>query len=49
MVDEVGELMLASFPFYNFSQSVIEEEWWLGEKYDGVRCCWNAIHNKAYL
>jgi hypothetical protein len=22
---------------------------WMGEKYDGIRCCWNPIQEKAYL
>ena len=22
---------------------------WMGEKYDGIRCCWNSIRNKMYL
>jgi hypothetical protein len=22
---------------------------WMGEKYDGVRVCWNALQDKLYL
>eukprot|EP00026_Physarum_polycephalum_P003956 Phypoly_transcript_03973.p1 GENE.Phypoly_transcript_03973~~Phypoly_transcript_03973.p1 ORF type:complete len:646 (+),score=59.16 Phypoly_transcript_03973:3-1940(+) len=43
----VGELMLASFPtsssFDEFSSA-----WWLGEKYDGIRCCWNPVTETLY-
>eukprot|EP00026_Physarum_polycephalum_P002346 Phypoly_transcript_02352.p1 GENE.Phypoly_transcript_02352~~Phypoly_transcript_02352.p1 ORF type:complete len:819 (+),score=94.09 Phypoly_transcript_02352:352-2808(+) len=50
-VKQVGELMGASF-----SASVEgipntispEEPWWLGEKYDGIRCCWNPLNKTLY-
>eukprot|EP00026_Physarum_polycephalum_P001329 Phypoly_transcript_01330.p1 GENE.Phypoly_transcript_01330~~Phypoly_transcript_01330.p1 ORF type:complete len:878 (+),score=128.72 Phypoly_transcript_01330:456-3089(+) len=43
----VGELMFASFPLEKFA---VEEhgDWWTGEKYDGVRFCWNAEQKKLY-
>src|SRR3978361_259858 len=22
---------------------------WMGEKYDGIRCCWNSTHHVLYL
>lgn len=35
-IPDVGELMLASFA------TALPELWWVGEKYDGVRACWNG-------
>eukprot|EP00026_Physarum_polycephalum_P001040 Phypoly_transcript_01041.p1 GENE.Phypoly_transcript_01041~~Phypoly_transcript_01041.p1 ORF type:complete len:1163 (+),score=140.56 Phypoly_transcript_01041:229-3717(+) len=42
-IPHVGELMLASFPSnISFSAQVSKTNcWWMGEKYDGIRCCWN--------
>eukprot|EP00026_Physarum_polycephalum_P001944 Phypoly_transcript_01947.p1 GENE.Phypoly_transcript_01947~~Phypoly_transcript_01947.p1 ORF type:complete len:919 (+),score=98.36 Phypoly_transcript_01947:138-2894(+) len=43
-VPDVGELMLASFPTTRAQQKSISADhlfWWMGEKYDGIRCCWN--------
>eukprot|EP00026_Physarum_polycephalum_P004684 Phypoly_transcript_04707.p1 GENE.Phypoly_transcript_04707~~Phypoly_transcript_04707.p1 ORF type:complete len:664 (+),score=57.25 Phypoly_transcript_04707:58-2049(+) len=42
----VGELMLASFPMD--SDIIRRHHWWLGEKYDGIRCCWNPTLRKLY-
>jgi len=37
-VPNVGELMLASFvPTSSFNTDL----WWMGEKFDGMRACWN--------
>jgi DNA ligase-1 len=49
-VPHVGELMLASYPhFTNFHLSISpRNSWWMGEKYDGVRFCWNVIKRKLY-
>eukprot|EP00026_Physarum_polycephalum_P001831 Phypoly_transcript_01834.p1 GENE.Phypoly_transcript_01834~~Phypoly_transcript_01834.p1 ORF type:complete len:743 (-),score=122.50 Phypoly_transcript_01834:185-2413(-) len=42
-------LMLASFPssteMYDISD---QNQWWLGEKYDGVRCYWNPEDRQLY-
>jgi len=35
-VPDVGELMLAAVSF-----NVQPTNWWMGEKYDGIRACWN--------
>eukprot|EP00026_Physarum_polycephalum_P003709 Phypoly_transcript_03723.p1 GENE.Phypoly_transcript_03723~~Phypoly_transcript_03723.p1 ORF type:complete len:701 (+),score=48.32 Phypoly_transcript_03723:95-2104(+) len=44
-VPGVGELMVASFP--RVSQfSIIG--WWISEKYDGVRVCWNGSKRMLY-
>eukprot|EP00026_Physarum_polycephalum_P002929 Phypoly_transcript_02938.p1 GENE.Phypoly_transcript_02938~~Phypoly_transcript_02938.p1 ORF type:complete len:814 (+),score=92.26 Phypoly_transcript_02938:147-2588(+) len=50
-VPDFGEVMLASFPtslelFMSSFDS--ESSWWVGEKYDGVRCVWNTVHSKLY-
>eukprot|EP00026_Physarum_polycephalum_P001342 Phypoly_transcript_01343.p1 GENE.Phypoly_transcript_01343~~Phypoly_transcript_01343.p1 ORF type:complete len:974 (+),score=101.70 Phypoly_transcript_01343:154-3075(+) len=48
-IPHVGELMLVSFPSVGFEQSSeIDSPWWLGEKYDGVRCCWVPNNNSLY-
>eukprot|EP00026_Physarum_polycephalum_P000547 Phypoly_transcript_00548.p1 GENE.Phypoly_transcript_00548~~Phypoly_transcript_00548.p1 ORF type:complete len:911 (+),score=120.65 Phypoly_transcript_00548:114-2846(+) len=49
-VPDVGELMLASFPvdIKNLDYVQLKNEWWMGEKYDGIRCCWNNFENKLY-
>eukprot|EP00026_Physarum_polycephalum_P003756 Phypoly_transcript_03770.p1 GENE.Phypoly_transcript_03770~~Phypoly_transcript_03770.p1 ORF type:complete len:759 (+),score=109.95 Phypoly_transcript_03770:66-2279(+) len=46
----VGELMLASYPhFANFYLSLTaKNSWWMGEKYDGIRFCWNVTKRKLY-
>eukprot|EP00026_Physarum_polycephalum_P000389 Phypoly_transcript_00389.p1 GENE.Phypoly_transcript_00389~~Phypoly_transcript_00389.p1 ORF type:complete len:1231 (+),score=194.32 Phypoly_transcript_00389:52-3744(+) len=45
----VGELMLASFPpDSNFSASVSANTWWMGEKFDGIRCYWNPANKTGY-
>ena len=38
--------MYASFPADTFKISY--NSWWIGEKYDGIRCCWNHRHSKLY-
>eukprot|EP00026_Physarum_polycephalum_P000846 Phypoly_transcript_00847.p1 GENE.Phypoly_transcript_00847~~Phypoly_transcript_00847.p1 ORF type:complete len:1309 (+),score=236.62 Phypoly_transcript_00847:226-3927(+) len=46
---DVGELMLASFPIDSkFQSSIVPHNWWLGEKYDGVRCFWNSAQRAIY-
>eukprot|EP00026_Physarum_polycephalum_P001151 Phypoly_transcript_01152.p1 GENE.Phypoly_transcript_01152~~Phypoly_transcript_01152.p1 ORF type:complete len:1060 (-),score=94.29 Phypoly_transcript_01152:294-3473(-) len=35
----IKELMLASFVVDN--NFINQNTWWMGEKYDGIRCCWN--------
>eukprot|EP00026_Physarum_polycephalum_P002627 Phypoly_transcript_02635.p1 GENE.Phypoly_transcript_02635~~Phypoly_transcript_02635.p1 ORF type:complete len:741 (+),score=93.71 Phypoly_transcript_02635:157-2379(+) len=47
-VPDVGELMLPSFPMELPDFDISENTWWLGEKYDGMRCCWNPIQRKLY-
>eukprot|EP00026_Physarum_polycephalum_P001933 Phypoly_transcript_01936.p1 GENE.Phypoly_transcript_01936~~Phypoly_transcript_01936.p1 ORF type:complete len:910 (+),score=132.37 Phypoly_transcript_01936:109-2838(+) len=44
MIPDVGEVMLASFPsLQNFAKTITPQNtWWMGEKYDGVRACWNG-------
>eukprot|EP00026_Physarum_polycephalum_P001768 Phypoly_transcript_01770.p1 GENE.Phypoly_transcript_01770~~Phypoly_transcript_01770.p1 ORF type:complete len:893 (+),score=154.72 Phypoly_transcript_01770:58-2736(+) len=45
----VGELMLASFPQNQLEIFLTDENpWWVGEKYDGIRCCWNPVHKFLY-
>eukprot|EP00026_Physarum_polycephalum_P001959 Phypoly_transcript_01963.p1 GENE.Phypoly_transcript_01963~~Phypoly_transcript_01963.p1 ORF type:complete len:985 (-),score=156.37 Phypoly_transcript_01963:23-2977(-) len=48
-IPDVGELMYASFPPVNsFVQTISpDNKWWIGEKYDGIRCLWNP--NKKHL
>eukprot|EP00026_Physarum_polycephalum_P002504 Phypoly_transcript_02511.p1 GENE.Phypoly_transcript_02511~~Phypoly_transcript_02511.p1 ORF type:complete len:789 (+),score=87.01 Phypoly_transcript_02511:70-2436(+) len=41
-IPEIGELMLASFPVAKFNISRFSKTWWMGEKYDGIRCCWDS-------
>eukprot|EP00026_Physarum_polycephalum_P001627 Phypoly_transcript_01629.p1 GENE.Phypoly_transcript_01629~~Phypoly_transcript_01629.p1 ORF type:complete len:1030 (-),score=139.53 Phypoly_transcript_01629:75-3164(-) len=43
-----GELMQASFPSDISLLDFSNDDWWLGEKYDGVRCCWNPVQKVAY-
>lgn len=43
--------MLASFPHpsMNFTSSIAPNNpWWMGEKYDGVRCCWHPGNKLLY-
>eukprot|EP00026_Physarum_polycephalum_P002383 Phypoly_transcript_02389.p1 GENE.Phypoly_transcript_02389~~Phypoly_transcript_02389.p1 ORF type:complete len:939 (-),score=111.94 Phypoly_transcript_02389:24-2525(-) len=47
-VPGVGELMLASNPPQIKSILASQNRWWMGEKYDGVRTCWNAENGKLY-
>eukprot|EP00026_Physarum_polycephalum_P001891 Phypoly_transcript_01894.p1 GENE.Phypoly_transcript_01894~~Phypoly_transcript_01894.p1 ORF type:complete len:789 (+),score=99.81 Phypoly_transcript_01894:138-2369(+) len=50
-VPDIGELMLASFPLPsdNFSATISPaNSWWLGEKYDGIRCCWHPTRSRLY-
>eukprot|EP00026_Physarum_polycephalum_P001724 Phypoly_transcript_01726.p1 GENE.Phypoly_transcript_01726~~Phypoly_transcript_01726.p1 ORF type:complete len:978 (+),score=124.21 Phypoly_transcript_01726:128-3061(+) len=47
-IPDVGELMLASFPGDPLAFSPQSNTWWLGEKYDGIRCCWNPIKARFY-
>eukprot|EP00026_Physarum_polycephalum_P002518 Phypoly_transcript_02525.p1 GENE.Phypoly_transcript_02525~~Phypoly_transcript_02525.p1 ORF type:complete len:833 (+),score=92.99 Phypoly_transcript_02525:54-2552(+) len=47
----VGELMLASFPMtLRFTEETLSNSstWWTGEKYDGIRCCWNSSDKILY-
>eukprot|EP00026_Physarum_polycephalum_P003600 Phypoly_transcript_03613.p1 GENE.Phypoly_transcript_03613~~Phypoly_transcript_03613.p1 ORF type:complete len:792 (+),score=79.66 Phypoly_transcript_03613:110-2377(+) len=45
----VGELMLASFPNDSkFIHSILGDVWWVGEKYDGIRCCWDPFNTATY-
>eukprot|EP00026_Physarum_polycephalum_P015495 Phypoly_transcript_16194.p1 GENE.Phypoly_transcript_16194~~Phypoly_transcript_16194.p1 ORF type:complete len:226 (+),score=10.75 Phypoly_transcript_16194:114-791(+) len=50
VIPHVGELMLASFPSEGilFREWGYSDKWWMGEKYDGVRVCWNSKENKLY-
>eukprot|EP00026_Physarum_polycephalum_P001474 Phypoly_transcript_01476.p1 GENE.Phypoly_transcript_01476~~Phypoly_transcript_01476.p1 ORF type:complete len:889 (+),score=81.31 Phypoly_transcript_01476:156-2669(+) len=50
LIPGVGELMLASFPLHpKFNMGISPENaWWMGEKYDGIRCCWNPQTRKLY-
>eukprot|EP00026_Physarum_polycephalum_P001243 Phypoly_transcript_01244.p1 GENE.Phypoly_transcript_01244~~Phypoly_transcript_01244.p1 ORF type:complete len:1086 (+),score=113.52 Phypoly_transcript_01244:74-3331(+) len=49
-VPGVGELMRASHPTSVYFTGTISPEhpWWLGEKYDGIRCCWNPETKQFY-
>eukprot|EP00026_Physarum_polycephalum_P001864 Phypoly_transcript_01867.p1 GENE.Phypoly_transcript_01867~~Phypoly_transcript_01867.p1 ORF type:complete len:897 (+),score=81.10 Phypoly_transcript_01867:37-2727(+) len=47
---EVGELMIPCFPMdANFVNTItIDNSWWIGEKYDGIRVCWNPVRKLLY-
>ena len=45
-IPDVGELMAACF---YMPQSSVIDNWWLGEKYDGVRVCWNPKSVNLYV
>eukprot|EP00026_Physarum_polycephalum_P001974 Phypoly_transcript_01978.p1 GENE.Phypoly_transcript_01978~~Phypoly_transcript_01978.p1 ORF type:complete len:752 (+),score=127.08 Phypoly_transcript_01978:45-2300(+) len=50
-VPDVGEMMLASFAesHEKFAETISSvSPWWLGEKYDGLRCIWNPKAKKLY-
>lgn len=49
-VPDVGEMMAASFPpDARFSEELSPTNaWWLGEKYDGIRCCWHSAKARLY-
>eukprot|EP00026_Physarum_polycephalum_P001003 Phypoly_transcript_01004.p1 GENE.Phypoly_transcript_01004~~Phypoly_transcript_01004.p1 ORF type:complete len:1224 (-),score=188.92 Phypoly_transcript_01004:75-3746(-) len=49
-VPDVGELMLASFPqSLQFKATISPKKaWWMGEKYDGIRACWNPKRKTLY-
>lgn len=48
-IPDVGELMIAAFPHdSSFIFSIPERTWWMGEKYDGIRCCWNPNRKRLY-
>lgn len=51
MIPDVGELMYASFPTSPINELLASNEspWWIGEKYDGIRSCWNAAKKKLYV
>lgn len=50
VIPDIGELMIATFPPMDFSYSISPDNpWWLGEKYDGIRCCWNPNSRTLYL
>eukprot|EP00026_Physarum_polycephalum_P004726 Phypoly_transcript_04749.p1 GENE.Phypoly_transcript_04749~~Phypoly_transcript_04749.p1 ORF type:complete len:686 (+),score=82.56 Phypoly_transcript_04749:167-2059(+) len=38
--------MAPSYPPYMFEE--MSQKWWIGEKYDGVRYCWNSDRKMAY-
>eukprot|EP00026_Physarum_polycephalum_P001950 Phypoly_transcript_01954.p1 GENE.Phypoly_transcript_01954~~Phypoly_transcript_01954.p1 ORF type:complete len:900 (+),score=97.26 Phypoly_transcript_01954:131-2830(+) len=46
-VPDVGTLMLASFPASS-NVFINTDFWWIGEKYDGMRCCWNPTKRVVY-
>eukprot|EP00026_Physarum_polycephalum_P001919 Phypoly_transcript_01922.p1 GENE.Phypoly_transcript_01922~~Phypoly_transcript_01922.p1 ORF type:complete len:959 (+),score=104.66 Phypoly_transcript_01922:166-3042(+) len=49
IVPGVGELMYASFPpAVSLSITLQPREWWIGEKYDGLRACWNPADRSLY-
>eukprot|EP00026_Physarum_polycephalum_P002189 Phypoly_transcript_02194.p1 GENE.Phypoly_transcript_02194~~Phypoly_transcript_02194.p1 ORF type:complete len:921 (+),score=154.23 Phypoly_transcript_02194:106-2868(+) len=51
IVPGVGEVMLATFivPPSKFALSIAETKpWWVGEKYDGIRCIWNPTTKELY-
>eukprot|EP00026_Physarum_polycephalum_P003689 Phypoly_transcript_03703.p1 GENE.Phypoly_transcript_03703~~Phypoly_transcript_03703.p1 ORF type:complete len:716 (-),score=110.69 Phypoly_transcript_03703:87-2234(-) len=43
-VPSVGELMIATFG-YSTSHT---RSWWIAEKYDGLRACWNPLDRTLY-
>eukprot|EP00026_Physarum_polycephalum_P002883 Phypoly_transcript_02892.p1 GENE.Phypoly_transcript_02892~~Phypoly_transcript_02892.p1 ORF type:complete len:806 (+),score=69.97 Phypoly_transcript_02892:73-2490(+) len=45
-IQGVGELMYASFA--SDPAVTLQSDWWLGEKYDGIRCCWIPETRKVY-
>eukprot|EP00026_Physarum_polycephalum_P001637 Phypoly_transcript_01639.p1 GENE.Phypoly_transcript_01639~~Phypoly_transcript_01639.p1 ORF type:complete len:968 (+),score=84.26 Phypoly_transcript_01639:164-3067(+) len=46
---EPSQLMLASFPNpLDLVDVCVQNQWWLGEKYDGVRCSWVPNKNQLY-
>eukprot|EP00026_Physarum_polycephalum_P004291 Phypoly_transcript_04309.p1 GENE.Phypoly_transcript_04309~~Phypoly_transcript_04309.p1 ORF type:complete len:715 (+),score=105.32 Phypoly_transcript_04309:82-2145(+) len=48
---DIGDLMLASFMPHDVKVSHLvspTKPWWLGEKYDGIRCLWNPIKRKLF-
>eukprot|EP00026_Physarum_polycephalum_P000538 Phypoly_transcript_00539.p1 GENE.Phypoly_transcript_00539~~Phypoly_transcript_00539.p1 ORF type:complete len:959 (+),score=132.38 Phypoly_transcript_00539:57-2933(+) len=48
-IPDVGELMLASFPTEKFDIKPAQRNtWWMGEKYDGIRCCNNPFDRLVY-
>lgn len=48
-IPNVGDLMLASFPPQSLSAGISPlNPWWMGEKYDGIRVCWNPEYQKLY-
>eukprot|EP00026_Physarum_polycephalum_P001147 Phypoly_transcript_01148.p1 GENE.Phypoly_transcript_01148~~Phypoly_transcript_01148.p1 ORF type:complete len:746 (+),score=87.76 Phypoly_transcript_01148:82-2319(+) len=46
----IGQLMLASLPEISNKEFLrsVTNQWWMGEKYDGVRCSWNHIDKSLY-
>eukprot|EP00026_Physarum_polycephalum_P001070 Phypoly_transcript_01071.p1 GENE.Phypoly_transcript_01071~~Phypoly_transcript_01071.p1 ORF type:complete len:1197 (-),score=193.28 Phypoly_transcript_01071:69-3659(-) len=50
-VPEIGEAMLAHLPdTHSMVYDSLESgtNWWLGEKYDGIRCLWNPLKGVLY-
>eukprot|EP00026_Physarum_polycephalum_P002318 Phypoly_transcript_02324.p1 GENE.Phypoly_transcript_02324~~Phypoly_transcript_02324.p1 ORF type:complete len:754 (+),score=90.25 Phypoly_transcript_02324:5-2266(+) len=47
-VPGVGGLMAATFPQSFKVSAGTDVLWWLGEKYDGIRCCWVPKNNAVY-
>eukprot|EP00026_Physarum_polycephalum_P002219 Phypoly_transcript_02224.p1 GENE.Phypoly_transcript_02224~~Phypoly_transcript_02224.p1 ORF type:complete len:937 (+),score=116.21 Phypoly_transcript_02224:57-2867(+) len=45
---DATQLMLASFPSSEMVVGTGKNAWWLGEKYDGVRCFWNPQEKQMY-
>eukprot|EP00026_Physarum_polycephalum_P004563 Phypoly_transcript_04585.p1 GENE.Phypoly_transcript_04585~~Phypoly_transcript_04585.p1 ORF type:complete len:613 (+),score=60.02 Phypoly_transcript_04585:74-1840(+) len=44
----IGELMQASYARNNDILNIEPSSWWMGEKFDGVRFCWNASVRELY-
>lgn len=44
----IGELMHASYTRTNDIPNIDHSSWWMGEKYDGVRFCWNSSQRRLY-
>eukprot|EP00026_Physarum_polycephalum_P003961 Phypoly_transcript_03978.p1 GENE.Phypoly_transcript_03978~~Phypoly_transcript_03978.p1 ORF type:complete len:727 (+),score=78.73 Phypoly_transcript_03978:92-2272(+) len=47
-IPHIGEFMLASFQPTSRILTIDENYWWMGEKYDGIRYCWNPSEQSGY-